>query len=111
MLLVGSAGRLGPRLAELLERVHVAGVNPRADALPTPGFSVLRSPERLPVKRHSMRGVVVGHDAIGEPWLSAALGTLLPGLRAIIEDQDATPDGLVELVRGAGVMVGEKRAR
>ena len=111
VLLVGGAGRLGPRLAELLERVHVAGVNPPADVLPTAGFSVLRSPERLPIKKHSMRAVVAGADAAGEPWLSAALGTLLPGLRAVIEDADVRPDGLAELARGAGVLVGERRVR
>jgi uncharacterized protein YbaR (Trm112 family) len=111
VLVVGSAGRLGPRLAELLERVHVAGVNPPQGAVPTAGWSVLRSPEGLPVKRHSMRAVVVGRDASEGPWLAAALGTLLPGLRAVIEDQDANPAGLVELARGAGVLVGERRAR
>jgi hypothetical protein len=53
----------------------------------------------------------VGRDASEGPWLAAALGTLLPGLRAVIEDQDANPAGLVELARGAGVLVGERRAR
>ena len=111
VLMVGSAGRLGPRLAELLEHVHVAGVNPPQSAAPTAGWSVLRSPDGLPVKRHSMRAVVVGRDASEGPWLAAALGTLLPGLRAVIEDQDANPAGLVELARGAGVLVGEWRPR
>ena len=110
-LMVGRAGRMGPRLAELLERVHVAGVNPPMDAQPTAGFSVLRSPDGLPVKRQSMRAVVVGRDASEGPWLAASLGTLLPGLRAVIEDEDAQPGGLVELARGAGVLVGEKRTR
>ena len=111
VLLVGAAGRLGPELAALLERVHVVGVNPPADVAPTTGFSVLRSPEGLPVKRRSMRAVVIGHDAAQPPWLDAALDTVLPGLRAVIEDEAAAPAGFAELARGAGVVVGERRNR
>lgn len=111
VLLVGTAGRLGPALAEALERIHVVGVNPPPDAVPTAGFSVLRSPEGMPVKRRSMRAVVVGHDAAQGTWLDAALDTVLPGLRAVIEDEAAGPSGFAELARGAGVVVGERRNR
>jgi hypothetical protein len=33
---------------------------------------------------------------------------LLRGLRAVIEDERASPDGISELARGAGLFVGEK---
>jgi hypothetical protein len=112
VLLVGSAGRLGAELAERLERVHVVGVNPPEGTVPTAGFSVLRSPEGSPVKRRSMRAVVVGADAAAQSaWLDAALDTVLPGLRAVIEDEAARPAGFEELARGAGVVVGERRNR
>jgi len=111
VLLVGDAGRLGAALAERLERVHVVGVNPPDAVVPTAGFSVLRSPDGLPVKRRSMRAVVVGADAARPPWLDAALDTVLPGLRAVIEDETAAPAGFGELARGAGVVVGERRNR
>jgi hypothetical protein len=111
VLLVGSAGRFGPELADALERVHVVGVNPPADAAPTAGFSILRSAEGLPIKRRSMRAVVIGHDAAKGAWLDAALDTVLPGLRAVIEDEGAGPAGFAELARGAGVVVGERKNR
>ena len=111
VLLVGSAGRLGSALADALERVHVVGVNPPADAAPTAGFSILRSAEGLPIKRRSMRAVVVGHDAAKSAWLDAALDTVLPGLRAVIEDESVHPAGFEELARGAGVVVGERKFR
>jgi hypothetical protein len=111
VLMVGDSGRLGAELAARLERVHVVGVNPPGDASPTDGFSVLRSPGGLPVKRRSMRAVVVGADAARGAWLDAALDTVLPGLRAVIEDEEAAPAGFAELARGAGVVVGERRSR
>ncbi len=111
VLLVGAAGRLGPELAAALVRAHVVGVNPPSDVAPTDGFSILRSPDGLPIKRRSMRAVVVGHDAAQGGWLAAALDTVLPGLRAVIEDEAAEPAGFEELARGAGVVVGERRNR
>jgi len=111
VLLVGGAGRHGPDLAALLPGVHVFGVNPPAGMAPSVAFSILHSPHELPVKRASMRGVVVGADAAREPWLSAAASTLLSGLRMVVEDADAAPPGIAVLARGAGALVGEKRAR
>lgn len=111
VLLLGGAGRVGPALAALLPGVHVFGVNPPPDVGPSAEFSVLRSPRGLPVRRASTRGVVVGSDAAGEPWLAAAALTLLPGLRMVVEDEQAEPPGILALARGAGAFVGEKRAR
>jgi len=111
VLMLGGGSRIGPALAALLPGVHVFGVNPPPDVLPSAEFSVLRSPRGLPVRRSSMRGVVVGSDAAGEPWLTAAALTLLPGLRMVVEDEHAGPPGIAELARGAGAFVGERRAR
>ena len=111
VLMLGGACRVGPALAALLPGVHVFGVNPPPEVLPSTEFSVLRSPRGLPVRRASVRGVVVGGDATGEPWLAAAALTLLPGLRMVVEDERAEPPGIAELARGAGAFIGEHRAR
>jgi uncharacterized protein YbaR (Trm112 family) len=111
VLLLGAVGATGPALAPLLPGVHVFAVNPPALVAPSATFSVLRSPHALPVRRSSMRGVVVGSDAAREPWLGAAAFTLLSGLRLVVEDEHAEPPGIVSLARGAGVFVGERRAR
>ena len=48
---------------------------------------------------------------LGGVEVGAAVGALLTGLRVIVEDEAAAPAGVVELARGAGVFVGEKRTR
>lgn len=108
---VGAAGRLGPALGAALPRVGVVGVNPPLDVAASSAFSILRSPAGFPVRRRSVRAVVIGDDAARDPWLAAGLAALLPGLRVVIEDETARAEGVAELARGAGVFVGEKRAR
>ena len=110
LLTVGNAGRLGPALARLVPNVSVIGVNPPGDVKPSSGFSVVRSPNALPIKAHSVRAVVVGADAAGPAWLEPSLAALLTGLRVVVESESVQPAGIVELMRGAGVSVGEKRA-
>lgn len=109
LLLVGSVGRLGAELAASLPNTGIVGVNPPPDVVPAGLFSVLRSPRALPVRRHSVRGVVVGADAAVEPWLRAAIDTVLTGLRIVVEDEATHPAGVVHIARGAGVFVGERR--
>jgi hypothetical protein len=58
-----------------------------------------------------VRGVVLGADCVAEPWLAEGVRVLLHGLRLVAEDERASPAGIVELARGAGVLVGEKRTR
>ena len=106
---VGAAGRLGEALSALRPGVVVACVNPPADAAPGAACSVLRSPLGFPIRRRSVRAVIVGADAAMEPWLAASVGALLPGLRVVIEDESVEPDGVFALARGAGVLVGERR--
>ena len=109
VLLVGGAGRLGAGLGALLPGVGMAAVNPPRGVAASAAVSVLHSPLGLPVKKHSCRGAIIGTDAAGEPWLGAAAGTVLNGLRVVVESEQARPPGVVEVVRGAGVVVGEKR--
>jgi hypothetical protein len=107
---VGAAGRLGPALAALLPGVGIACVNPPPAVYAAVGVSVLRSPRGFPIRRRSVRAAVVGADALRGPWLAAAVGAVLPGLRVVIEDESAAPEGVAPLARGAGVLVGEKRS-
>jgi hypothetical protein len=111
VLLVGDAVRFGPELASYLPLSAVVCCGLSLSRPDAGSVSLIHSPRTLPIKRHSVRAVVVGSDASGEPWLSAAVETLLPGLRVIVEDEAAAPAGVVELARGAGVFVGEKRTR
>ncbi len=108
---VGTAGRIGRDLAALLPGVSFAAVNPPPAVTPSLELSVVRSPRLLPIRRHSLRAVIVGADVAGGPWLAAAADALLTGLRIIVEDEGTAPPGIVELARGAGLFVGEKRAR
>jgi uncharacterized protein YbaR (Trm112 family) len=111
VLLVGNAARFGPELAALLPLSAVVCCC-LSSSRPDPGaITVLHSPRVLPIKRHSVRAVVVGSDAARDPWLPSAVEALLTGLRVIVEDETAAPAGVVELARGAGVFVGEKRTR
>lgn len=111
LITVGSAGRLLPELATLFPGIGVAGVNPPAVVAASAGVSVIRSPRAWPIRRQTIRGVIVGADAARDPWLSAAIGSVLPGLRVIIEDEESQPAGVTELVRGAGILVGERQTR
>ena len=111
VLLVGSATRFGPELAALLPSSAVVCCCLSSSRPDAGSISVLHSPRVMPIKRHCMRAVVVGSDAALEPWLASAVEALLPGLRLIVEDEAAAPAGVVELARGAGVFVGEKRTR
>ena len=69
-----------------------------------------RAPGGFPLTTSSMRAVVLGADAAVEPWLGGGVRVLLHGLRLVVEDERASPAGVAELARGAGLFVGEKRA-
>lgn len=107
--LVGSAARHAGELAERLSGVHVVAVNP--PVLLPPAVSPVVCPGRLPLRSRSMRAVALGRDSAGAAWQAEALRVLLPGLRVVIEDEAAEPEGVSVLARGGGVLVGEKRSR
>jgi uncharacterized protein YbaR (Trm112 family) len=108
LVLAGGAARLAPALVALLPDVHHVVVNAPADAARSPDCSYVSCPGRIPVRAAQVRAVVLGADCAGAPWAAEAARVLLRGLRVVIEDERASPDGISELARGAGVFVGEK---
>lgn len=82
LALVGRAGALASDLTALLPGVGVVAVNPPEDVTSDAAINVLRS-GAWPLKRHAMRGVVVGADAMA--MASHALRSALPGLRVVGE--------------------------
>ena len=111
VLLAGSAARLARDLAALVPGVHLLCVNAPLEAERVPECSYVASLGGFPIKTAQVRGVVLGADCVAEPWLAEGVRVLLHGLRLVAEDERASPPGIVELARGAGVLVGEKRTR
>jgi hypothetical protein len=107
-MLVGSAGRHGEAIAALVPGVGFFGVNPPAGVRSSANFSVLSAARAIPVKARSVRAVVLGADHAREPWLGESVRVLLKGLRLVVEDDSAAPDGIAELARGGGLLVGER---
>jgi uncharacterized protein YbaR (Trm112 family) len=107
--LAGSAARHAAELAERLKDVHVVAVNPPVQ-LPT-AVSAAVCPDALPLRSRSMRAVALGRDAATPPWVAEAVRVVLPGLRVVVESDAAEPEGVEVLMRGGGVLVGQKRAR
>ena len=108
-VLAGTAGRFGAALVATVPGVHFVAVNPPPGVAPSAMLSLLRSPRRLPLKSAAVRGVALGADLATAPWLVEGVRVLLPGLRLVVEDERAGSEGLTELARGAGLLVGEKR--
>ncbi len=108
LALVGGAARFAPALFALLPGVHHVVVNAPPDASRSADCSYVSSPGCIPVRASQVRAVVLGADCAAAPWPAEAARVLLRGLRVVIEDERASPDGISELARGAGVFVGEK---
>lgn len=107
--LVGGPAALATDLAAVLPGVALVLVNPPEGTRADPPASVLRG-ARLPLKRGSMRGVVVGADAAGDPeWVRAAAGAVLPGLRLVVEAPVMELPGMELLAEADGVWVGKRR--
>ena len=94
----GAAGAIAHDLAEALPGVRIVAVNPPPDVAARGEVSVIRSAV-WPVKRGSMRGVVIGADARDreESALSA-----LPGLRACGSGDVPVDHSGMELLASAG---------
>ncbi|HRP07684.1 MAG TPA: hypothetical protein PLL69_04285 [Gemmatimonadales bacterium] len=96
LALAGRAGALAHALAALLPGVRMVAVNPPEGVQSNDVVSVIRS-SIWPIKRHSMRGVLLGE---GDDNKDEAAGSVLPGLRAVGEgDPPGRTDG--EIVASA----------
>ena len=111
VLLAGSAARLAGDLAALVPGVHVVCVNAPADGARSPSASYLLAEGGVPVKSSWMRGVALGADCAAGPWLAEGVRLVLDGLRVVVESESAEVPGVVEMARGAGVVVWERRPR
>ena len=109
VVLLGSASRYAVGLAALMGGIHFLGVNPPPDAEELPILSLLVSEEKIPLRDSMARGVVVGNESSGAPWLAEARRVLLPGRRLVVENETARPDGVTQLATGQGLFVGEKK--
>ena len=111
VLLAGGASRLAADLSALVPGVHIVCVNAPEGMPRSPAASYLLAEGAVPVKSSWMRGVVLGADAVAAPWPAEAARLLLDGLRLVVEREAVEVPGLVEVARGAGVTVCEKRSR
>jgi hypothetical protein len=107
--LAGGATSVAAELASLLPGIALVLVNPPAGTADSLAGSVLRA-GRLPLKRGSMRGVVIGRDAAETAgWVSDAIGALLPGLRVVVEGGAPPAEGVELLATAEGCWVGRKK--
>lgn len=101
LALVGGPARVWREIERLNPGVSLVAVNPARDVIDQPGLSVLRS-ERLPLKSHSMRGVVLGQPFADTPaWVADSARAVLPGLRLVGEGGRPPEEGL-EILAAAG---------
>jgi hypothetical protein len=105
--LVGAVGKLAPELVERVPGVALVLVNPPGSTRDTLSASVVRA-ERLPLKRGSLRGAVLGPDfASQSDWIASAIRATLPGLRIVAEGGEP-PETVALLGRTADCWVGQK---
>ena len=100
----GRAGALAGDLATLLPEVRIVAVNPPRGVEPSDWVSLVRSPA-WPIKRHAMRGVVLGEGS--GTSATAGLASVLPGLRVAGEGPPpplGPGDELVAAVEGLWVI-------
>ena len=109
LVLAGTAGARWRELAAALPGVALVAVNPPADVDNAAGLSVLRG-AMLPLKRASMRGVVLGGPAGRDPhWVAEAARVVLPGLRVVGEGPAPASPGLDVVAEAGGWWVGVRR--
>ena len=109
-VLVGSAARHAAGLAALMRGVHFVGVNAPPDTEELPMLSLVSCATGIPLRPAMARGVVLGAEAVAEPWLAEAARVVLPGRRLVAEREDVGGlPGITRLAVGQGVFVGERR--
>jgi uncharacterized protein YbaR (Trm112 family) len=108
LVLVGPPAAAWRDVAELLPGVGLVAVDPPPGVVDENGISVLRG-GRLPLKSHSMRGVVLGPPYGGDPaWVAEAARVVLPGLRVVGEGVDPSPETIDLMASAGGVGVGTR---
>jgi hypothetical protein len=108
LVLVGPPAAAWRDVAKLLPGVGLVAVDPPPGVLDEDGISVLRA-GRLPLKRHSMRGVVLGPPYGGDPvWVAEAARVVLPGLRVVGEGAEPSPETIDLMASAEGVWVGTR---
>jgi uncharacterized protein YbaR (Trm112 family) len=109
LVVAGGPGRGWRELAELNRGVGIVLVNPPPEVEDEPGVSVLRG-RRLPLKSHSMRGVILGAGYGGDPaWIGEAARVVLPGLRVVGQGPDPAPARIELMASAGGMWVGSPR--
>jgi hypothetical protein len=98
-------------VADALPGVQLVSINGPAEVTTAPGVSIIRSAV-MPIKRNSMRGVVLsgasGNDA---QWVAEAARVVLPGLRVVGQGEPPSVDGLDVVASAGGWWVAARRAR
>jgi uncharacterized protein YbaR (Trm112 family) len=109
LVLVGRPGAEWRGVVERNRGVALVAVNPPPEVVDEPGISVLRA-AALPLKSHSMRGVVLGSPYGGDPaWVREAARVVLPGLRVAGEGPVPDPAVLELMAAAGGAWVGTPR--
>lgn len=107
--LIGGVTVLAGALAPLLPGIRLVLVNPPAGAHDSEEASILRAPS-LPLKSASMRGTVLGSEySESEAWVSASIGSVLHGLRVVVEGPGTELEGVEVLARSEECWVGKKQ--
>lgn len=103
--LVGQVGRFAPELISTMPGIGLALINPPAGTADSLQASVVRA-DRVPLKRASMRGVVLGPEFAAQTrWIADAVRATLPGLRVVAEGGEP-PEAIQVLGRTAQCWVG-----
>jgi uncharacterized protein YbaR (Trm112 family) len=109
IVLVGAPAAAWREVVALIPGVGIVAVNPGAEVVDAPGVSVLRG-GMLPLKAHSMRGVVLGPGYGGDAhWVGEAARVTLPGLRIVGEGPAPSADTIDLMASADGVWVGTRR--
>ena len=108
LVLIGSAAGLAAGLANALGEGHLVAINAPQSVKPAPGLSLLTAASAVPLRGAMARGVVLGQEFAGEPWVSQCGRVLLPGLRMVVLAERAAVNGLTTLAAEDGMWVGQK---
>jgi hypothetical protein len=109
VVLVGSCTRLAEELAASTSHVHFVGVNPPPGLRATESLSLLRSPNVIPLKDNSVRGVLMGREYVRNRWMDEAGRVSAEGGRLVAVIEQISAAGVLQLAVGEGMWVGKKQ--